>query len=148
MLEAAAVAGMEMDAGLLASVIHQGQLGDLVAVGLLEREEDRFRFRHPLLQEAAYDEVPAERRRTLHEQIAAAMAKTDSHSAERVAHHLERADRPEAALSVLDTAASCARLAGGSALRLDHAPRTSGSSSDHRPTPNKPRIASSSRRAR
>jgi len=112
LLEAAAVAGMEMDAGLLASVIHQGQLGDLVAVGLLEREEDRFRFRHPLLQEAAYDEVPAERRRTLHEQIAAAMAKTDSHSAERVAHHLERADRPEAALSVLDTAAREASRTG------------------------------------
>ena len=105
LLEAAAVAGMEMDAGLLASVLPQGQLGDLAAVGLLEREEDRFRFRHPLLQEAAYDEVPAERRRTLHEQIAAAMAKTGSHSAERVAYHLERAGRPEAALSVLDTAA-------------------------------------------
>ena len=34
----------------------------------------RFRFRHPLLQEAAYHEVPAERRRALHEQIAAVMA--------------------------------------------------------------------------
>jgi len=103
---------MEMDAGLLASVLPQGQLGDLVAVGLLEREEDRFRFRHPLLQEAAYDEVPAERRRTLHEQIAAAMAKSDSYSAERVAYHLERADRPEAALSVIDTAAGEASRTG------------------------------------
>jgi len=113
LLEAAAVAGMEMDAGLLASVLPGGQPGDLVAAGLLDREdEDRFRFRHPLLQEAAYDEVPTGRRRTLHEQIAAAIAKTDSHSAERVAYHLERAGRPEAALSVLDTAAGEASRTG------------------------------------
>src|SRR6516165_4466127 len=112
LLEAAAVAGLEMDAGLLASVLPQGQPGDLVAVGLLEREEDRFRFRHPLLQEAAYDEVPARRRRALHEQIAAAMAKSSIHITERVAVHLEQAGRPEAALSVLETAADEANRAG------------------------------------
>jgi len=112
LLDVAAVAGLDMDAGLLASVLPRGQPGDLVSAGLLDPEEDRFRFRHPLLQEAAYDEVPAERRRTLHERIAAAIAKSDSHSAERVAYHLERADRPEAALSVLDTSAGEASRAG------------------------------------
>jgi DNA-binding CsgD family transcriptional regulator len=112
LLEVAAVAGMEMDAGLLASVLPRGQPGDLAAVGLLEREEDRFRFRHPLLQEAAYDEVPAEQRRTLHEQVAAALAETGSQSAERVAYHLERAGRPEVALSVLDSAAGEASRTG------------------------------------
>ena len=112
LLEAAAVAGLEIDAELLASVLPHGQLGDLVSAGLLDPEEDRFRFRHPLLQEAAYDAVPAERRRALHEQIAAAMAKSDSHSAERVANHLERADRPDAALSLLETAAVDATRAG------------------------------------
>jgi DNA-binding CsgD family transcriptional regulator len=111
-LEAAAVAGLEVDAGLLASVLPEGRPGDLVAVGLLDPEGEGFRFRHPLLQEAAYHEVPAERRRALHEQIAAAMAKSDSHSAERVAAHLERAGRPEAALSVLETAAGKAGRAG------------------------------------
>jgi len=111
-LEAAAVAGLEVDATLLASVLTGGRPGDLVSAGLLEQEDERFRFRHPLLQEAAYDEVPAERRRTLHEQIAAAMAASDSHSAARVAYHLEQAGRPEAALSVLDTAADEAHQAG------------------------------------
>src|SRR6516162_1447035 len=76
LLEVAAVAGLEADAGLLASVLPEGRPGNLVSAGLLNREdEDRFRFRHPLLREAAYDEVPAGRRRALHEQIAAAIAK-------------------------------------------------------------------------
>jgi DNA-binding CsgD family transcriptional regulator len=112
LLEAVAVAGLEVSGDLLASVLPEGRPGDLVSAGLLEQDEERFRFRHPLLQEAAYDEVPAERRRTLHEQIAAAMAECEGHSAERVAYHLERAGRPETALSVLDTAAGEANRAG------------------------------------
>src|SRR6516165_5313084 len=113
LLAVAAVAGLEVDAALLASVLPEGRPGDLIAAGLLNREdEDRFRFRHPLLQEAAYQEVPAGRRRALHEQIAAAIAKGGSHLAERVAVHLERAGRPEAALSVLETAAEEASRAG------------------------------------
>jgi DNA-binding CsgD family transcriptional regulator len=112
LLEVAAVAGLEVDAGLLAAVVPEGQPGDLVAAGLLNREDERFRFRHPLLQEAAYDDVPDGRRRALHEQIAAAMAKSGSQPAERVAAHLERAGRPEAALSVFETAAEEASRAG------------------------------------
>ena len=106
LLEVAAVAGLEMDAGLLASVVPGGRPADLVTAGLLDREGERFRFRHPLLQEAAYLEVPAGRRQVLHEQIAAAMAKSSSHPAERVAAHLERAGRAEAALSELEAASA------------------------------------------
>src|SRR5262249_41516793 len=113
LLEVAAVAGLEADAGLLASVLPEGRPGDLVSAGLLNREdEQRFRFRHPLLREAAYGEVPAERRRALHQQIAAAMAESGSQPAERIAAHLERAGRPAAALSVLETAAEEASRAG------------------------------------
>src|SRR5262252_9572698 len=113
LLEVAAVAGLEADAGLLASVLPEGRPGDLVSAGLLNREDEgRFRFRHPLLREAAYDEVPAGRRRALHEQIAAAMAESGSQPAERVAVHLEQAGRPEAALSVLEAAAGEASRAG------------------------------------
>src|SRR6516165_9563618 len=80
LLEVAAVAGLEADAGLLASVLPEGRPRDLVSAGLLDREdEERFRFRHPLLQEAAYQGVPGGRRRALHEQIAAAIAKGGSH---------------------------------------------------------------------
>jgi len=113
LLEAAAVAGLEADAQLLASVLPEARPGDLVSAGLLDREaEERFRFRHPLLQEAAYQEVPAERRRAVHKQIAEVMAKGGSYSAERVATHLERAGSPEAALSVLETAAGEASRTG------------------------------------
>ena len=101
MLEAAAVAGLEVDAELLASVMPAGRPGELVSAGLLDPEEERFRFRHPLLQEAAYQEVPTERRHVLHQQIAAAMATEGSHPAERIAVHLERAGCPEEALSCL-----------------------------------------------
>ena len=112
MLEVAAVAGLKVDAELLASVFPGGRPGDLVSAGLLEQEDERFRFRHPLLQEAAYDEVPAERRGALHERIAAAMAASGSYPAESVASHLEQAGRPEDALSVLETAAGEANRAG------------------------------------
>jgi len=50
LLEAAAVAGLEVDAELLASVMPEGRPGDLVSAGLLDQEEKNFRFRHPLLQ--------------------------------------------------------------------------------------------------
>jgi DNA-binding CsgD family transcriptional regulator/DNA-binding transcriptional ArsR family regulator len=119
LLETAAVAGVEVDAQLLASLLNGdgGRADDLVAAGLLERDEEGVRFRHPLLHEAAYEDVPAERRRVLHEQIAAAMAKTGAYPAERVASHLERADRPEAALSVLQTAAEQAGRQGQAGRR-------------------------------
>src|SRR5499427_1280945 len=112
LLEVAAVSGLDVDAGLLASVLPEGRPGDLVSAGLLNREDERFRFRHPLLQEAAYQEVPAGRRRALHEQIAAAMAESGSQPAERVAAHLERAGRPEAALARFVAAAELANRAG------------------------------------
>ena len=112
LLEAAAVAGLEVDAELLASVMPEGRPGDLVSAGLLDQEEKNFRFRHPLLQEAAYQEVPAERRNALHEQIAEVMTKSGSYSPERVAAHRERAGRPEAALSELEAAVAEASRAG------------------------------------
>jgi DNA-binding CsgD family transcriptional regulator len=113
LLEVAAVSGLEADAGLLASVFPEGRPGDLVSAGLLDQEdEERFRFRHPLLQEAAYQEVPGRRRRALHEQIASVLSDSDRVPAERIAAHLERAGRPEAALSTFETAAELAIRAG------------------------------------
>jgi len=113
LLEVAAVAGLEVDAGLLASVLPEGRPGDLVSAGLLDREdEERFRFRHPLLQEAAYQEVQDGRRRALHEQIAAVLSDSDRAPAERIAAHLERAGRPQAALAKFETAAEVANRAG------------------------------------
>jgi hypothetical protein len=102
--EAAAGAGLEADPELLASVCPGADPADLVSAGLLDQEDDRFRFRHPLLQEAAYTEIPPERRRALHERLAVAMA-AGGYRAERVAGHLERAGRPQDALAALEAAA-------------------------------------------
>src|SRR5215469_8001255 len=57
------------------------------------------RFRHPLLQESAYEDVPPSRRSALHQEIAGSLSKD---SIERIAVHLDRAGQPEAALAVLE----------------------------------------------
>jgi predicted ATPase len=108
LLDVAAVAGMEVDAQLLASMRPDASTEELVSVGLLEPTEGLLRFRHPLLQEATYEEVPPQRKRALHREIAGVLAARDHEPVERVAAHLERAERAEAALSTLDAAASVA----------------------------------------
>jgi hypothetical protein len=100
LLEVAAVAGLEVEEELL------------VSAGLLEREGAHLRFRHPLLQEAAYRDVPPERRRAIHQELAEALARSGAHPVERVAGHLERAGHPQAALSVLEESAAEAGKAG------------------------------------
>ena len=65
-------------------------------------------FRHPLLQEAVAAEVPAGRRRALHEELAAAVAVNGPEAHERVAAHFTRAERPDAALAVLERSALAA----------------------------------------
>jgi DNA-binding CsgD family transcriptional regulator len=112
LLEAAAAVGMDVRGEVLASLMPDGEPADLVEVDLLIREGEHYRFRHPLFQEAVYEDIPAVRRQQLHERIAAVIAKTDDNNAELVAAHLERADHAEAALSVLDAAAEEARLSG------------------------------------
>jgi DNA-binding CsgD family transcriptional regulator len=112
LLEVAAVAGLEVDQDLLASLRPEPPADELVSAGLLEREGTRLRFRHPLLQEAAYQDVPPERRRAIHQELAEALARSGAHPAERIAGHLERAGQPETALSVLESDAEEARKAG------------------------------------
>ncbi|HEV8647901.1 MAG TPA: AAA family ATPase [Actinomycetes bacterium] len=112
LLEVAAVAGLEVDQDLLGSLRPEPPADALVWAGLLEREDGRLRFRHPLLQEAAYQAVPPERRRAIHQELAEALARSGAHPVERVAGHLERAGQPQAALSVLEGDAEEAWKAG------------------------------------
>jgi class 3 adenylate cyclase/tetratricopeptide (TPR) repeat protein len=71
-------------------------LSTLEADELLVRDEDdpgRWRFRHELLREVAYDSLPKRERRRLHEQVAAGidvMEPSDKH-AQQTAFHLEQA---------------------------------------------------------
>jgi DNA-binding CsgD family transcriptional regulator len=112
LLEVAAVAGLEVDEDLLASLRPESPADELVPAGLLEREGAHLRFRHPLLQEAAYQDVPPERRRAIHQELAQALARSGAYPVERVAGHLERAGRTEAALEVLERGAEEAWKAG------------------------------------
>jgi tetratricopeptide (TPR) repeat protein len=73
-----------------------GLLETLEADELLVRDEDqpgRWRFRHELLREVAYDSLPKRERRRLHERVAEgihAREPTDKH-AQQIAFHLEQA---------------------------------------------------------
>jgi DNA-binding CsgD family transcriptional regulator len=112
LLDAAAMAGFDMDAELLASVTPGGDPDELVAAGLLQRDDRGIRFRHPLFYEAVHAAVPRDRRHDLHERIADIMSASGRHSPELIATHLEWADRPEAALSTLESAAGDAGRTG------------------------------------
>jgi predicted ATPase/DNA-binding CsgD family transcriptional regulator len=112
LLEVVAVAGLEVDEDLLASPRPDPPADGLVEAGLLEREGACLRFRHPLLQEAAYQAVPSQRRRTIHQQLAQALASGGAYPVQRVAGHLERAGRTDAALEVLEDDAEKAWKAG------------------------------------
>jgi DNA-binding CsgD family transcriptional regulator len=117
LLEVAAVAGLSVDAQLLRALRPEAAPEELVDIGLLEPDRDGFRFRHPLLQECAYEDVPSSRRSALHQEIAGSLS-TDSAAggpapaAERIALHLDRAGQPEAALAVLEEGAQRAQAAG------------------------------------
>jgi DNA-binding CsgD family transcriptional regulator len=112
LLAVAAVAGLELDEDLLGALRPEAPADELVRVGLLERDGARLRFRHPLLQEVAYQDVPHKRRRAIHQEIAQVLSRGDAHPAERIASHLERAGQPQAALSVLEEGAVEADRAG------------------------------------
>jgi predicted ATPase/DNA-binding CsgD family transcriptional regulator len=87
LLEAAAAAGTDMDADLLRAVVPRAEVDDLVAIGLLERDDEGIRFRHPLFRQAVHAAVPHERMRSLHERIAEAMAAQTGHVAQELTLH-------------------------------------------------------------
>lgn len=109
LLDTVAVTGLSVESELLARLRPLSEPADLVAVGLLEVDASRFRFRHPLLQEAAYAQISVPRRRLLHQEVATAFAASARDEPERVAGHLEAADRPRDALAVLVAGVEAAR---------------------------------------
>jgi DNA-binding CsgD family transcriptional regulator len=112
LLDVAAVAGLAVEEQLLASLRPQASAAELIAAGLLDRDGGKYRFGHPLLRDAAQAEIPAARRRQLHQELAAMLTAGGQAGAERVAGHLERAGQPQAALAALEQAAAQARQAG------------------------------------
>jgi tetratricopeptide (TPR) repeat protein len=102
-IEHAAVIGREFSASLLGELLEargvRQPLSALVRRGLLDPAvsrtafEERFRFRHVLIQEAAYTTAPKAERARLHERLADLIGDDD----ELVGFHLEQAaeQRPE-----------------------------------------------------
>ena len=108
----AAAAGQVVDRSLLAATTEladeqlDATLGTLVATRILEPVDDaRFRFRHELLREVAYELQPPSWRRMIHGRLGDALLAEESGDWHVVAAHLEQAERfDEAADAYLNTA--------------------------------------------
>ncbi|MGB3331556.1 MAG: adenylate/guanylate cyclase domain-containing protein [Mycobacterium sp.] len=119
-VEAAATIGREFDRAILSSVVEMTESGlDAALQALaaarvfLPAAKDRWRFRHELLREVAYELPPPSVRRTLHGRAAdAIVAASDNPDWHLVALHYEHAQRFDAAADALRRAASDARLRG------------------------------------
>jgi ATP/maltotriose-dependent transcriptional regulator MalT len=132
---AAAVAGGEFDAGLMAEIAELAPGEALVAVDRLAAMDliraagvsGRFQYRHPLLRSVAYQSAGAGWRLAAHARAAAALGERGASAVER-AHHVERSAAPgdvaaagvlaEAASATMHTAPATAAHLAGAALRL------------------------------
>ena len=104
-IDVAAVAGVEFDVATVSGLTGDGGRYDwpdeIDHSGLIVGDGERRRFRHVLLQEAVYSEVPWSHRRRLHRALAARLADTPV----LAARHLLAAHDPERARPALLAAA-------------------------------------------
>ena len=95
--ETAAVAGAHVDLGLVAGLAGEAGIGELLACGLLvENARGVAAFRHPLVRDAVYEDVPWLRRRALHRAIAGELQTTGGDSGEVAGHWLAARDSAQA----------------------------------------------------
>jgi len=106
----------------------EAALARAAAAGVLGAEDGGWRFRHPLLREAAAARVPEALQVAAHGRVADWLAAHDG-APERVAHHLVAAGRGEEAVAPLEAAARRAARVGAYGdgrrwveLALRHAP--------------------------
>jgi DNA-binding CsgD family transcriptional regulator len=84
-------------------------LEEAIDGGVIEFEDDRLRFTHPLLQWAVYSDAPMDRRRAIHRRLADVVREPE----ERARHLALATDGPDGAVaSALDEAARRARGRG------------------------------------
>lgn len=132
---AAATVGREVNRALLTRIVEvpehelDGVLGELHRTLVLERaadESERYRFRHELLREVAYQLQPPSARRDLHARVADALVMdlVDGASADwrELADHYEHAGRLREAVNCRVRAADEARRRGCRAHRSAGAP--------------------------
>jgi DNA-binding CsgD family transcriptional regulator len=100
--EAVSVAGAGFDLELVVALGWEAGLDELLASGLIvEVEPGRAAFRHPLVRDAVYEDVPWLRRRSLHRAVAAALEERGGGQAEVASHWLAARDGPRALDSLL-----------------------------------------------
>jgi DNA-binding CsgD family transcriptional regulator len=91
--EAVSVAGARFDVELVAALGWDAGLDELLESGLIvDLEPGRAAFRHPLVRDAIYEDVPWLRRRSLHRELAAALEVRDTGQAEVAEHWLAARD--------------------------------------------------------
>ena len=120
--EVAAVAGERFDLDAVAEVAGQAGLLELVESGLVEETgAGRAAFHHALVRDALYEDVAWLRRRTLHEQLAAELARRGAPPAELATHWLAARDEEKARAELLRAAEDfCAAHAYRDAARAGH----------------------------
>src|SRR4051794_4024068 len=120
--DVAAVAGERFDLGAVAEIAGQDGLLELVEAGLVEETGDgRAAFPHALVRDALYEDVAWLRRRALHEQLAAELARRDAPPAELATHWLAARDEEKARAELLRAAQDfCAAHAYRDAARAGH----------------------------
>ncbi len=95
--EAASVAGARFDLELVAGLGGEAGLDELLSWGLIaDCAPGEAAFRHPLVRDAIYDDVPWLRRRALHRELAGALEAGGGSQAEVAAHWLAARDAPRA----------------------------------------------------
>jgi class 3 adenylate cyclase len=117
-LEAAAVIGRSFTIDLVTRVVgREADIHELLKVGLIEQEPEpspRFRFRHALAQEAAYEAILHRRRRVLHQHVGEGLeaeVRADGAGAEVTAMHFAASgDAPKAARYSLEAGERAFRL--------------------------------------
>jgi DNA-binding CsgD family transcriptional regulator len=109
-LELAAVAGGPVDLGLIADVHGDTAADEALEAGVLvEHASGVARFRHALVRDAIYADIPWTRRRALHRRIAEALAAAGGTSAEIAGHWVRAHDHERARPLLLEAAtAFCA----------------------------------------
>jgi class 3 adenylate cyclase/tetratricopeptide (TPR) repeat protein len=121
-VKVASVLGDSFDADLLAAIhplnldehLIAEQLDDLARRDLIRQTETGFAFRHAVVQESAYEQLPLAMRRRLHEEVATRIeqAGPDPTQYPLLAHHWESAGNLEPALDYLEGAGAAALEAG------------------------------------
>lgn len=99
----AAALGSSFDLGPVAEVEGEDGLTELLAAALVYKDDPgRAAFRHPLVREAIYDDLPWLRRRRLHRRLATELRARGADPAEVANHWLIARDAPRALEALLE----------------------------------------------